>query len=139
MGLFLVGLSKLAFGLLVGAIGVTASARVVKRAVGLPDLASSIRQHNSAVGLCLAAAILAMGLSVVSLLIRAGVIVVGIKLFVRLTPDIDEMEEIGSGNVASAVVVFATITVLALLARDGVDTLLTSFLPMPTLGRDGPA
>lgn len=175
LSLIVAGLSKVIFGLLIGSIGITTSARLVKRLIGLPELDQAIRERNVAVGLCLGAAIFAMGLlvepavqrtfnaidliqhsadtwfdfiwiagyalglSTITLVLGASVTVLGVQIAVRLTPDLDEIAEIAAGNIASAAVLVAVVTVLALLARDGVDTLLTGFLPIPTLGRDGPS
>ena len=69
--------------------------------------------------------------------VGAIVLVVGIRSFVSLTPDIDEIAEIRGGNVASALVLAAVLIVLALLAQQGVETLLDGLLPLPRLGRDG--
>ena len=169
------GAAKLGFGLLVGIVGITTSARLIKRAIGLADIDAAIKSQNAAVGLSLGAAILAMGilvepavsrtftaldllqysadnwtdmlwiavyalgLSIGALLIGAGVIITGVRAAVRLTPDLDEIEEIVSGNIACAVILVAIVTVLALLAREGLDTLMTGFLPLPELSSVGPS
>lgn len=169
------GAAKLGFGLLIGIVGITTSARLIKRAIGLADIDAAIKANNAAVGLSLGAAILAMGilvepavsrtftaldllqfsadgwadmlwiivyalgLSIGALAIGAAVIVIGVRAAVRLTPDLDEIEEIVTGNIACAVILVAIVTVLALLAREGLDTLLTGFLPLPELGNVGPS
>ena len=81
----------------------------------------------------------ALGLTSASLLIGAAVIVSGVRAAIHLTPDLDEIEEIVSGNIACAIILVAVIVVLALLVREGLDTMLTGFLPLPVLGRVGPA
>lgn len=63
---------------------------------------------------------------------------VGTRAFVRLTPEIDEIAEIRGGNAASALVLAAVLVVMALLAQQGVQTMLDGLLPLPVLGRDGP-
>ena len=49
----------------------------------------------------------------------------------------DEIAEIRAGNVASALVLAAVLVALAMLAEQGVATMLDGLLPLPTLGRDG--
>jgi len=70
--------------------------------------------------------------------VGAGILVIGMRTFVRLTPEVDEIAEIRDGNVASALVLAAVMVVMALLAQQGVETILDGLLPLPTLGRDGP-
>ena len=67
----------------------------------------------------------------------ALLIMVGARAFVRLTPDVDEIQEVHDGNVASALVLAALWVALALLAQQGVETMLDGLLPIPRLGRDG--
>ena len=175
LSIIFIGAAKLGFGLLVGIVGITTSARLIKRAIGLADIDAYIKSQNVAVGLSLGAAIIAMGILVepavsrtftaldliqhtaqnwtevlwiiayafgltsASLLIGAAVIVSGVRAAIHLTPDLDEIDEIASGNVACAIIQVAVIVVLALLVREGLDTMLTGFLPLPELGRVGPA
>ena len=81
--------------------------------------------------LAYAAAHLVAALGVGTLLLVAGM-----RIFTGLTPEIDEVREIHDGNVASALVLAAVLVVLALLAQQGVETMIDGFLPLPTLGRD---
>ncbi len=64
-------------------------------------------------------------------------LVIGTRAFVRMTPDVDEIAEIRDGNLASALVLAAVLVALALLAQQGVETMLDGLLPLPRLGRDG--
>ncbi|MFK7898121.1 MAG: DUF350 domain-containing protein [Myxococcota bacterium] len=73
---------------------------------------------------------------VVALGAGAAIVVIGIRVFVRLTPEVDEISEIHDGNVASALVLASVLIVMALLAQQGMETLLDGLLPLPTLGRD---
>ncbi len=175
LSMIVIGAAKLGFGLLVGIVGITTSARLIKRAIGLADIDAAIKAKNAAVGLSLAAAIVAMGiliepaiartfnaldllqhsaeswvdilwvivyalgLSLGALLIGAAVIIIGVRAAIQLTPDLNEIEEIVTGNIACAVILVAIIVVLALLVREGLDTLLTGFLPLPVLDQIGPS
>ena len=69
--------------------------------------------------------------------VGALLLTVGTRAFVRLTPDVDEIAEIHDGNIASALVLAALFIALALLAQQGVETMLDGLLPIPSLGRDG--
>ena len=69
----------------------------------------------------------------------ALLVMVATRSFVRLTPEVDEVAEIHGGNVASALVLAAVLLALALLAQQGVETVLDGMLPLPRLGRDGVA
>ena len=176
--LLLTGVIKLGFGILVGIIGITTAARIVKRVNGLTDLNESLRENNWAVGISLAAAITSIGILiepaingtfsalqllsytaehwmdvawvvlyaivhvVAALLLGALVISLGTQIAVRLTPDIDEIEEIRKGNISCALLMAAIMLTLALLSQEGLQMVLDGMLPMPTLGRDsivGPA
>jgi len=170
--LALIGVAKLVFGLIVGVVGITLAARLVKRFSGFDSIDAQLRNGNVAVGIALAGAIVAMGILVrhavtgtfgaldllssradhivdmgwiivyalvhvtAALAVGAAVLVLGIRSFVRLTPGVDEVAEIRQGNVAGALVLAAMLVVLALLAQQGVETMLDALLPLPTLGRD---
>lgn len=55
----------------------------------------------------------------------------GIKIFCRLTRDIDEIAEIGRNNVSVALVLGALIVVMGLFISSGVLSLLSAIIPMP--------
>ncbi|MEE2900201.1 MAG: DUF350 domain-containing protein [Gemmatimonadota bacterium] len=71
-----------------------------------------------------------------ALAVGSAIIALGVRTFNRLTPEVDEVTEIREGNVASALVLAAVLVVIALLAQQGVETMLDGLLPLPTLGRD---
>lgn len=170
--LLVTGLIKLIFSILVGIIGITTAARLVKRVNGLNDLDDALRENNWAVGVSLAAAVTAIGILIApaingtfsalqllsysaehwtdiawvvlyaivhvaaALLLGAIVISLGTQVAVRLTPDIDEIEEIRKGNVSCALLMAAIMLTLALLAHEGLQMVLDGLLPMPTLSRE---
>lgn len=72
---------------------------------------------------------------VVSAIVSAIVLALGTWLFSRLTRDLDEMEEIGKGNIAPALVLAAVMVVLALMTAPGLQTTLDGLLPLPALGQ----
>ena len=71
-----------------------------------------------------------------SLAIGISVLIIGVQIAIRLTPSVDEVEEIRGGNIAAALVLAAVLIVLALVSRDSVQSILNGLLPMPVLGRD---
>ncbi len=174
LSLIAIGLSKVLFGVVVGAAGITTSARMVKRFIGLDEIDAEIRKGNIAIGTALAGSVFAMGLLILpcvtatfsalemlrlhsdkladtlwifayaiglpiaALMIGTAVFTFGVRVAVRLTPQLDEIKEIREGNVASAILLVSILLVLALLASEGLETLLTGFIPLPSLGRNFP-
>jgi uncharacterized membrane protein YjfL (UPF0719 family) len=61
------------------------------------------------------------------------VVVLGLILFNFLTKDIDELEEIRSGNLATALVAGTIIIVISLFVKNGVMFLLETLIPYPEL------
>lgn len=106
----------------------------VRGTFGALDLLLSAPGDGRAVGWVVVYAIghVAAALGVGVLVLSAGT-----RAFVRLTPDVDEVAEIRDGNVASALVLAVVLVVMALLAQQGVQTMLDGLLPLPRLGRDG--
>jgi uncharacterized membrane protein YjfL (UPF0719 family) len=71
-----------------------------------------------------------------ALVVGAAVIAIGVKIFSRLTRNVDELEEIRKGNVAPALALAAVVVVMALLAAPGLRTILDGLLPLPELPRN---
>ena len=69
--------------------------------------------------------------------LSAILLILGMRAFVRLAPEVDEIAEIRGGNIASAIVLSAFLVGLALIAQQGLETVLEGVLPIPALGRDG--
>jgi uncharacterized membrane protein YjfL (UPF0719 family) len=78
----------------------------------------------------------AIGHVFAALFIGAAIIAIGTQVAIRLTPDVDEINEIRKGNVSCALVLAVILVVLAMLAQEGLKTFLDGFLPLPELGRD---
>lgn len=171
--LFLLGLCKLAFGVVVGAVGIVLGLRLLSLLLRQKDNDKEIGKGNVAIGLLQAANLLALGILVqhavtatfdaidllyrgqafhvrmlgrfafyavlhvgASMLAGALMIAVGSFIYGRLTPDIDELEEVRRGNVAPALVMAAVIVVMALVAAPGLRSTLDGLLPLPELPRD---
>jgi uncharacterized membrane protein YjfL (UPF0719 family) len=57
-----------------------------------------------------------------------------VRLFLRLTRDIDEMAEIRRNNVAVAIILGCMIVVIGLFLGQGIQSLLASIVPVPAFG-----
>jgi len=115
----------------IGAMGILVQ-HAVRGTFGALDLLLHATGEQVSIGWIL---VYGAGHVALALGVGAGILVVGMRTFVRLTPEVDEIAEIRDGNVASALVLAAVIIVIALLAQQGVATILDGLLPLPTLGR----
>jgi uncharacterized membrane protein YjfL (UPF0719 family) len=171
--LFLIGVAKLFFGVLIAAFGVFFGLRVIHRLLGQTGGDRPIAEGNVAVGVTQAACFLSLGLLVqpavqasfdavdllyrgqrlsggmvtrfmmygflhvgTALVVGAMVIAIAVRIFTRLTGDVDELAEIKKGNVAPALTLGAVIIVASLLAAPGLRSILDGLLPLPELPRD---
>lgn len=80
-----------------------------------------------------------MGITLFSFVFSAGLALVSIwsalRIFVRLTTEIDEFHEISRNNTAVAIVLGALIVVMGLFLSHGVQNLLATMVPMPSFER----
>lgn len=175
--LFLIGVAKLVFGVLIAAFGIFFGLRVVHRmlrdAKDTHNEDKALAEGNIALGVMQASCLIALGLLVqpavqasfdavdllyrgqsvslgmlarfamyallhvgTSLLVGAAVVAIGAKIFVRLTPGVDELAEIRRGNVAPALALAAVLIVMSLLAAPGLRSMLDGLLPLPELPRN---
>lgn len=107
------------------AVSATFSAVDLVAAQAAPDTSAWMR-----------AGLYGVGHVVCALVAGVAVLALGIRTFVRLTPDVDEIDQLRKGNVAAAIVLGAVMLVLALFAQQGLATMLDGLLPLPELGRD---
>jgi uncharacterized membrane protein YjfL (UPF0719 family) len=70
---------------------------------------------------------------VLSLAVGTGVLALGVLLFDRMTPGLDELDEVRKGNVSLALVLSAILLVLALLTAPGLQAALNGLIPFPKL------
>jgi hypothetical protein len=173
LGLVAIGLGKVAFGLLVGVVGIFSASRVLGGLLKAGRLEQAVKDKNAPLALLHGAGILSLGLlaqhavaatfSAMDLLYRGhdlhsgmllrfafyGVVHVGLslvvgtvmlaigaKVFDRLTPGVDEVDEMKKGNLASAIGMAAVLVVLAMMTSPGLQTALDGLLPLPTIGQD---
>lgn len=118
--------SLLALGLLVQ--------RAVQATFDAVDLTvAGPRPEAALVGRLVLVALLHVGLT---LGVGAGVLALGALLFDRITPGLDELEEVRRGNVALALVLSAILVVVALLTAPGLQAALNGLIPFPELPAD---
>jgi len=111
------------------------SALIVRQALfpAVSSLKTALFHGLGLAALAKLAALYALYFVVVLALAVVG-IGLAVRVFVRLTRDLDEMAEIRANNVAVALTVGAVIVVLALFLSQGVASLLSALVPYPALG-----
>lgn len=70
---------------------------------------------------------------VLSLGVGTAVLAGGVLLFDKMTPGIDELDEVRKGNVSLALVLAAILLVIALLTAPGLQAALNGLIPFPQL------
>ena len=70
---------------------------------------------------------------VLSLAVGTAVLATGVVLFDKMTPGLDELEEVRKGNVSLALVLAAILLVIALLTAPGLQAALNGLIPFPQL------
>lgn len=70
-----------------------------------------------------------------SIMLALGSIWSALRIFARLTTEIDEFHEISHNNTAIAIVLGALIVVMGLFLSHGVQSLLSAIIPMPSFER----
>ncbi len=122
-----------AVGVLVGAMllgcGVIVRTAVAPAASGL--------QTALFHGLGLGAALRLLGLWLLLVAVASAVAIVTMvaatRVFLRLTREVDELAEIGRGNLAVALTLGAVIVVMALLIAEGAGGFLAALVPYPAI------
>jgi len=80
-----------------------------------------------------------LGITLFSFVFSAVIALVGIwsalRIFLRLTREVDELYEIGRNNLAVALVLGVLIVVMGLFLSHGVQSLLSAMIPMPSFER----
>ncbi|MFH2204651.1 MAG: DUF350 domain-containing protein [Elusimicrobiota bacterium] len=76
----------------------------------------------------------AFGHLVFGFLLSVGCVQLAMKLFGWLNREIDENEQIASGNVSVAIIMSAVILIVSMFMQQGVGALTKSLIPQPKLG-----
>ncbi len=74
---------------------------------------------------------IALASIVVVLIVALAAIWTAVRLFLKLTKDIDELAEIRRNNVAVAIVLGAVIIVIGIFLGQGIQSLLATLIPFP--------
>lgn len=123
--------NNIAVGILLSAVLIS-TALIVRQAI-YPSI--STWQTFAHQGLDAAGIAAAIGITFLSLVLSFALSLLGIwgavKIFCRLTRDIDEIAAIGQNNIAVALVLATVIVVMGLFLSHGVLSLLSSIIPMP--------
>lgn len=77
---------------------------------------------------------IALGSVAIVMVVALTSIWMALRLFLRLTKDIDEMAEIRRNNIAVAVVLGCMIVVIGLFLAQGIQNILSIIIPMPAFG-----
>ena len=64
-------------------------------------------------------------------IIAFGSIYLALKIFMRLTKDLDELKEIKENNIAVSIFLSVIIISIALLLEPGLQTILNALIPFP--------
>jgi len=73
-----------------------------------------------------------LGSIAVALVMSLAAIWLALRIFLRLTREIDELAEIRANNVAVAFVLGCVIVVIGLFLGHGIQSLLAAIIPMPS-------
>jgi uncharacterized membrane protein YjfL (UPF0719 family) len=74
-----------------------------------------------------------IGQIVLSSIIAFSAIYIGLKIFMRLTKDLDELLEIKNNNVAVSILLSVILVSLSLLLQPGIIALLDALIPFPSV------
>ena len=127
--------NNVAMGILLAAI-VLATAFMVRSAI-YPSISTwqTLLQQGFSVGELFSC----LGITLFSFVFSAALALVSIwsalRIFLRLTTEIDEFHEISRNNTAVAIVLGALIVVMGLFLSHGVQNLLSAMIPMPSFER----
>jgi uncharacterized membrane protein YjfL (UPF0719 family) len=75
-----------------------------------------------------------LGSIAIVMVIALTAVWMAVRLFLRMTKDIDELAEIQRNNVAVAVILGCMIVVIGLFLGHGIQSLLASIIPVPAFG-----
>lgn len=123
--------NNIAIGILLGST-VLSVALVVKETSD--PVASSLQtavRNGLSVAAVLEVAAIGIGIIAVAMVMAIAAIWLALRIFLRLTRDIDELSEIKANNVAVAIVLGCVIVVIGLFLGHGIQSLLGAIIPLP--------
>lgn len=124
--------NNVAVGILLGST-ILSVALVVKETSDpvASSLQTVVRGGLSVAGVLKVTAI-GLGSIAVALVMSLAAIWLALRIFLRLTREIDELAEIRANNVAVAIVLGCVIIVIGLFLGHGIQSLLAAIIPMPS-------
>lgn len=124
--------NNVAVAILNGSI-VLALILVVKKSIesAVTIFGNTLRNPESVFASYLQTGLIMIGHIVLGGIIAFSAIYVALLIFMKLTDDLDELEEIKANNTAVGVLLGIIIVSMALLLQPGVDTVLNSLIPFP--------
>jgi uncharacterized membrane protein YjfL (UPF0719 family) len=123
--------NNVAVGILLGAT-ILSVAFVVKQAAypAVSSLQTMVHKGISIIGALKVLGVAACSIAI-AMIIALAAIWVAVRIFLRLTKEINELAEIRRNNVAVAIVLGCLIVVIGLFLAQGIQSLLAALIPMP--------
>jgi uncharacterized membrane protein YjfL (UPF0719 family) len=127
--------NNVAAGLLLGSLLIS-SALILREAI-YPTVSALQTRLFAGIDLITGAILLVSAIlyAAIAAITSIGAIALSMKLFLRLTRDVDELTEISRNNVAVAITLGSVIIVLGLFLSHGVQSLLSSIIPDPVFAK----
>jgi uncharacterized membrane protein YjfL (UPF0719 family) len=95
--------------------------------------ANTLRNPTSIFTDYLEMSLIMLGQIILSSIIAFSAIYVGLKIFMKLTKDLDELLEIKKNNVAVSILLSVILVSLSLLLQPGIVALLDALIPFPSV------
>jgi len=124
--------NNVAVAILNGSI-VLALILVVKKSIesAVTIFGNTLRNPDSVFTSYLQTGLIMIGHIVLGGIIAFAAIYIALQIFIKLTDDLDELQEIKANNTAVGVLLGIIIVSMALLLQPGIDTILNSLIPFP--------
>jgi uncharacterized membrane protein YjfL (UPF0719 family) len=124
--------NNVAVAILNGSI-VLALILVIKKSIdsAVTIFGNTLRDPEVVFSSYLQSALIMIGHIILGGIIAFAAIYLALQIFMKLTDDLDELQEIKGNNIAVGVLLGMIIVSMALLLQPGVDTILNSLIPFP--------
>lgn len=124
--------NNVAVAILNGSI-VLALILVIKKSIdsAVTIFGNTLRNPDAVFASYLQSALIMIGHIILGGIIAFAAIYLALQIFLKLTDDLDELQEIKGNNTAVGVLLGMIIVSMALLLQPGVDTILNSLIPFP--------
>lgn len=123
--------NNVAVGILLGSTILSVAFVVKETSDPVASSLQTVVQSGLSVAGVLKVAAIGLGAIAVAMVMSLASIWLALRIFLRLTREIDELAEIRANNVAVAVVLGCVIIVIGLFLGHGIQGLLAAIIPMP--------